>query len=449
LNQARKAARNKFSLTGESNDHDIFFGNNTQEVQYCHLNANRHIPDSYTLLNINNWANQSPISLIPAQYGGSVITVDDNTCPSLLISKQNPKLLMKQISDQIGFLDSLRDEGNTQNLLDLISIGTQAAIQNGLSYASPYLSDTVLLSFIASYPNSTDLVNIVLANSPVSEVVGQAIDSLNLSTAVQDQIDSAQTGISQRTLLNFEINYLKDEFEAVYQSRIREALLDDDSSANFNNLISILKEENDRERLEQLLKILATINDTVQFEDSRIDYVGLDNHCPYFLEYVDIRKLLSLDSSTYEAIQNNASISAELIALKNYSPNKAVANDAKCVLELNEILLEIPFFVTDMANSAISQNDGSNQPNIGMKQNNGLLVYPNPSSGKVSIQFEQICDGTLSIQVFSLEGKLTDTFHSSSAQTQQIDLNHLKRGVYFIHIQRNEEIFAPVMWEKF
>jgi hypothetical protein len=41
------------------------------------------------------------------------------------------------------------------------------------------------------------------------------------------------------------------------------------------------------------------------------------------------------------------------------------------------------------------------------------------------------------------------SFHASSAQTQQIDLSHLKRGVYFIHIQRNEEIFAPVMWEKF
>jgi len=449
LDQALKAARNKFSLIGETNQHDFFFGNNTQEVQYCHLNANRHIPDSYTSLNTNNGANQSPFSIIPAQYGGDVIIVDDNTCPSKLISKQNPKLLMKQISDQIGFLDSLKDGGNTQNLLDLISNGTQEAIQSGLSSASPYLSDTVLLSFIASNPNSSYLVNIVLANSPVSEIVGQAVDSLMLSSSVQNQIDSAQSGVSQRTLLNFEINYLKDQFEELYQSRIREALLDDDSSANFTNLISILKEESDRERLEQLLKIFATINDTVQYDDSRIDYVGLDNHCPYFLEYADIRKLISQDSSTYEAIQNNASISAELIALKNYSPNKAVANDAKCVLELNEILLEIPFFVTDIANSAISQNETGNQPNISTKQNNGLLVFPNPSTGEVSIKFEKTVDGVLSIQVLSLEGKLVSSFNLTSAQTQQIDLSHLKRGVYFIHIQRNEEIFAPVMWEKF
>jgi hypothetical protein len=449
LDQALKAARNKFSLIGETNQHDFFFGNNTQEVQYCHLNANRHIPDSYTSLNMNNFVMQSPFSLIPAQFGGDVINNDDNTCPSKLISKQNPKLLMKQISDQIGFLDSLKDGGNTQNLLDLISNGTQEAIQSGLSSASPYLSDTVLLSFIASSPNSSDLVNIVLANSPVSEIVGQAVDSLMLSSSVQSQIDSAQSGISQRTLLNFEINYLNDQFQELYQSRIREALLDDDSTADLTNLISVLKEENDRERLEQLLKVLATINDTVQYDDSRIDYVGLDNHCPYFLEYADIRKLISQDSSTYEAIQNDPGISSELIALKNYSPNKAVANDAKCLLELNEILLEIPFFVTELANSAYNQNDSNSQANSNSKQPNGLIIFPNPSTGKVSIQFDQDVDGVLSIQVYSLDGKQMALFSDLAATTKQIDLSHLKRGVYFIHIQRNDEPFAPVMWEKF
>ena len=67
----------------------------------------------------------------------------------------------------------------------------------------------------------------------------------------------------------------------------------------------------------------------------------------------------------------------------------------------------------------------------------------------MSFQFDKAVDGKISIQVYSLDGKQMALFNDLPATTKQIDLSYLKRGVYFIHIQQNNEPFAPVMWEKF
>ena len=118
---------------------------------------------------------------------------------------------------------------------------------------SPYLSDEVLLAYIASNPPSGHLKQIMIANSQLSDQVKLALQASNIPVGTMNQIANVKKGFSGRTILYFEINQLKAEFEGLYNDIIRDALLNEDENATYDELVTILKQFEDQTRLKLLL----------------------------------------------------------------------------------------------------------------------------------------------------------------------------------------------------
>lgn len=452
IDQKMRAAGNKFSLDGESGEHDFYMGNNTQELTYAHLAAPRHTPDSYTTSNYNNGLLQNnPFDVNDVLWMGNFILDDAGACPSKLISKI-PALAvaeMAALKEQISDLEELKDGGNTLGLLDLIATGSNGEIKDGLLAISPYLSDEVLLAFIAGNPPSGHLLQVIVANSPVSEQVAQALAAFNMPNGTANQIANVQQGTSGRTELDFEINYLKGEYELIYVERIRDALLDEDSTANLENLIVILKEENDRKRIESLMKIYTVIDDTTRYEESREDYLAVSNYCTDFLQVGDIRKETCFETSICEAIQNDQNIEGTLEYVRDNSPNKKVSNDAFCMLGMHDEYVEIPMFVTDNSAMAMMINNNTSEQSIDLHRSMYVNIYPNPSTGIVNFDYPDEKSGSMEITVINLEGKVMSEIKVEETNGERLDLNHLKKGFYLVRIKLDGVEMAPVKLEMF
>jgi alpha-tubulin suppressor-like RCC1 family protein len=63
---------------------------------------------------------------------------------------------------------------------------------------------------------------------------------------------------------------------------------------------------------------------------------------------------------------------------------------------------------------------------------NSILVYPNPTSGIVTISTNQT---VASIDVFDVTGKLVHSQNNIKQHNSSIDLSQLSNGIYFINVQ--------------
>src|SRR5690606_35979470 len=117
------------------------------------------------------------------------------------------------LADKVDVYGSLIDGGNTSGLVYAIDNSTGATLRDALLAESPYLSDQVIISYLGKSPTEPEsyIREVIIANSPVTETVKTAVDALNLSTNVQADIDNAQTGLSDRFILEAEIAVMKFE----------------------------------------------------------------------------------------------------------------------------------------------------------------------------------------------------------------------------------------------
>ena len=70
-----------------------------------------------------------------------------------------------------------------------------------------------------------------------------------------------------------------------------------------------------------------------------------------------------------------------------------------------------------------------------------FTVYPVPSSGNVSLEFNLLEDTELSLQVFSLNGQVLyqEILHESSGSyIHKFDLSHLSDGMYMLQIKNQD-----------
>ncbi|WP_020530535.1 S8 family serine peptidase [Flexithrix dorotheae] len=73
-------------------------------------------------------------------------------------------------------------------------------------------------------------------------------------------------------------------------------------------------------------------------------------------------------------------------------------------------------------------------------ENEDIIVFPNPSIGKVNFLFPTYIKGKASIHLFNLEGKilLEKQIESFNKSNQFMDLESLESGLYMLHISTNE-----------
>jgi hypothetical protein len=74
-----------------------------------------------------------------------------------------------------------------------------------------------------------------------------------------------------------------------------------------------------------------------------------------------------------------------------------------------------------------------------VKINNSLLVYPNPTNGKINIKFELIKSMPLSISLFDACGRITKNLLEANKNRGEVQYNltNLAKGVYFVKLETN------------
>ena len=63
------------------------------------------------------------------------------------------------------------------------------------------------------------------------------------------------------------------------------------------------------------------------------------------------------------------------------------------------------------------------------------IVYPNPFSQSINVQFNETLEGTAQISVYDLSGRLVEVDQMPSASLLQIEWNNLESGLYLLKIE--------------
>jgi hypothetical protein len=98
-----------------------------------------------------------------------------------------------------------------------------------------------------------------------------------------------------------------------------------------------------------------------------------------------------------------------------------------------------------------NDGNGNNSGQVRVYQNENLgisefsqlekLIYPNPTSGIIYLEF--ISNNTPQVSIFDLTGKLIyDKLHSISNNKLKIDFSNFESGIYLIKIKENNKIFT-------
>jgi len=72
------------------------------------------------------------------------------------------------------------------------------------------------------------------------------------------------------------------------------------------------------------------------------------------------------------------------------------------------------------------------------EQNIGFRVYPNPTSDRVNIVFEEVPKGNIQIQFFDITGRLIGSKEINNLKNVSFELIDLKKGVYILNIKSYE-----------
>jgi hypothetical protein len=72
------------------------------------------------------------------------------------------------------------------------------------------------------------------------------------------------------------------------------------------------------------------------------------------------------------------------------------------------------------------------------EQNIAFRVYPNPTSDRVNIVFEEVPKGDIQLQLFDITGRLIDNKEINNQNNITFNLNNLKKGVYILNIKSYE-----------
>ncbi|MBL1281115.1 MAG: T9SS type A sorting domain-containing protein [Fluviicola sp.] len=433
LEFSRAAANNKFSLTneGQVGDHDLFVDPSSSTYEYYHISAPRHTPDSHTQSGF------SGVFVLPVvlEYFGNSILSDANTCPSKLGKK--PISLFKQrieaFEDVIEDNLDLLEDGAEEDLLEEIVEESPGEVKEELLEHSPYLSDEVLLAYIASNPPSGHLKQVMIANSPLSAQVLIALSNVNMPNGTANQIAAAQVGVSERDRLNSEISYLTSEKNLLYWEMVSQLLLDEEEDADFEELIDILEDEDeDISSLKLLYRIYILLKDEHEAEEVLEDLEDL-GATPEFVEICTIQKELINKSSVCQGIESDPLIQSRLQTVRTNIADKRAGSNATCLLDIHGTPI-VPAFLVESSAIMLGGNDQDEKETIDLSRSFEVSIYPNPSTGLVTFDFPDNEEGELKITVIDLTGKIMHTETWGETNGQQIDLSNLHKGLYLVKI---------------
>lgn len=433
-NQAKKAALNKFSMTGENPflEHDIMLSN-SQALEYSYIDAPRQTLDSYTPNVVD--ANQILWNFNP-------ITTDfANTCPVKTKTKTKGEIKNEKdfVKLNIDELKAIIDKGNTTLLIQYITTwNDKNAVKNKLLEASPYLSDEVLITYINSNPPVAMLKQVMIENSKLSNEVRTLLDSKPLPIGTRNQINAVQVGVSERTKLIKEIHYQEYRYSELLRDLLAEAILDTTETAHVDSVVAILIQENDQNSKELLLEAYILKGDNSNADLVRSELLAM-NTSNEMIILADVQRDIRPLPATSWALENNPNYRVVLENLKNNSSDAQVSSKAKSILEMVDGADLVPE-ILDINNYHAMMIIDETQTIENNQATLNVSMYPNPTNGLVYFDYPNLNEGFLTIQLYDLSGKEIYSYTSNSKSNgEMLDLSNLNKGLFMVKISIENE----------
>ncbi|MFN5415964.1 MAG: T9SS type A sorting domain-containing protein [Flavobacteriia bacterium] len=436
------AARNQFSLSlnNEPSQHD-FRVYNSQLVDYVYLQNSNHFPNSITTSTSQSIT--GIVHPIPAINNNSQpVYMTTTGCPSNIINPgaglsgihQN----INNINEEIAALKLKLDLGSSEDLLNGVRNNNLGQMVQELVSRSPYLSDDILEAFMDRNPNSGQLKQILILNSALNKRIKDKLEFVSMPVGSRNQINAKQTGENPRLVLQKQIAEMEKEKRALENSIITESLTDFED-LNHTNAIAILEGRNTLEADLELFDIYLRDKNVQKQIETRTKILTRDNSVERNqLTAIEIN-IASFDDRKI-AFETEQSFEQNLIIIKNGSLN-------------DNIRKKIDSYLADVRDSIVSDTIyyyPIEKGNFSTEPNNEIIIqnqatflakiYPNPSTGLVNLDFANIPDGVMDINIYDLAGKLVyqNTFENTNGE--QINLAEMHKGLYLVKILIDKQV---------
>jgi len=338
------------------------------------------------------------------------------------------KTLIVDYKNEVIALENTVDGGDSENLLNITNTQSSGNVKNALLLASPYLSDELLIAYINTNPAAGNLKQVIIANSPLSNAVMQAINSMSLPKGIRNQINAAQTGISDRVRLEQQIGGLTAEVQLLINDLQRRFIRRNEKPREK----LLLTEMNDAESQKKLANIYLAEGDLLNAQ-ATIDIIALE---PTTLSCTETQECCKLANCMINVVSQDRTID-QLTTSEVQIIESVATTNTKVAVKAQTILLEATQQVTYYPIAKIPSG-ASLRKGIDDEENSSLItsystlkMYPNPTTGLVRFEYDVLQLGKVSIVVYNILG---ERVMSNSINDKSIDLSHLNNGVYFINI---------------
>ena len=427
---------NKFfySACPNNDDANIFVNPNpsVEEIFYSHHTDLVAFPQSincYTETGI-----PPKVTLNPCTSSITDACPPSPICINLIPNVHSCYIEIGDLENNAAELSVLIDGGNTQFLISKIKQGNPGHIRKAFMDASPYLSNAMLILAINSGLPPGILQQILIANSPLTDEVMDALNNIFVPNGVMNQINNVQTGISERTKLESEIAYYLSQRELIVSEIIRFYLNYSLPGAE-DSVIAILKRENRPARREQLVAAFIKKKEFIKAEQE-ITHLHPNGNLDDFCKVQKV--LIELGKQGKHIKQMNALQVQTVRAVAADTARKACAH-AQAMLKaafdenFREIIILPKQNQNKMGYSQVNKVN-SEETLAPLDENHKLRCFPNPFSDYTTIE-AFVPDGITSahIVIFNLLGVKVKKYTVNQGYNAITILNEdlPDKGVYF------------------
>lgn len=434
-------AANKFSHSNNTTYNDYFTYSSTSSlafIGYIHNTDFFQSPQSgfYT----------PPPAIIAANNGLSYNT--SAQCQSTLGFHLTPLVsdLKNQIQNYqtlITSLQTLIDAGADISLINAINSSMSAGdLKNLLLSKSPYLSDEVLIAAILrSNPMpSGQIKQIVVANSPVTQPVLDALNSISLSNGIHNQINAVQVGTSERRIAKDEILYYQFQINMNKNDIIREYVNDTTVDVNVDTIINKIIDFEGIDpigvnRKEALADLYTEKQDYIAAETmiAEIETIpGKQN----LAKIKRVNKSLKQSGQTTDVLITDAVNKSKVDEVAADNSNQGFEPATNILQQIFEESYEEP--IDDLSPSLHSYIPNAVQA---ISPIQAIALYPNPNNGLMQLDYVLNEGEVGEFKILDVTGRVVAQYNLNvNEYILQINQSDLSNGVYLYQLLTNGKV---------
>lgn len=415
-----KAANNLFSLQGEGMPltHDYYL-EGAMPINYVYTQGAMTVPDSYST---------AFMTIQQSTFGGVPVISDFNAgCPSRL-GKTKVMLTdeLTQWQQKLDANQAITASGSVSAMQQILNLSNAGQKKNGLLAVSPYLSDAVLIAYIQQAPPAGHLQQVLLANSPLSDAVLDALQNISIPNGIRNTIMAAQSNtLSALEILQQDSWYASDNFYRTFDDLLRDVILDTTPTRTLDDAVNLLSNRQEKVYQEMLLNIKINRNELTDATAllSLLNGYGRTQD----LNEIQINLRAASNSESYFSdAPNDLTMLQSICSDTNYCICSERAKALLCHVQMP--VQDYYFFEESSTVAARTSAIGTQEQSIWNKEES-LILYPNPTENGVTVETEDLNGATL--MVYNTLGSVMLSVDISDDKAV-LDFSEFENGIYIL-----------------